>query len=32
MTFLKLCMNVMNRNIKIQNIFEFAKVSKIYTT
>jgi hypothetical protein len=28
MTFLKLCVNVMNRNIKIQNIFDIVKVSK----
>jgi hypothetical protein len=27
-TFLKLCVNVMNRNIKIQNIFDIVKVSK----
>jgi hypothetical protein len=28
MTFLKLCVNVMNRNIKIQNIFDIVKVLK----
>jgi len=28
MTFLKFCVNVMNRNIKIQNIFGIVKVSK----
>jgi hypothetical protein len=27
-TFLKFCVNVMNRNIKIQNIFDIVKVSK----
>jgi hypothetical protein len=28
MTFLKLCVNVMNRNIKIQNIFDIVKIPK----
>jgi hypothetical protein len=28
MTFLKLCVNVMNRNIKIQNIFYIVRVLK----
>jgi hypothetical protein len=28
MTFLKFCVNVLNRNIKIQNIFYIVKVSK----
>jgi len=28
-TFLKLCVNVMNRNIKIQNIFYIVKVSNV---
>jgi len=28
MTFLKLCVNVMNRNIKIQSIFGIVKISK----
>jgi hypothetical protein len=27
-TFLKLHVNVMNKNIKIQNIFELVKISK----
>jgi hypothetical protein len=27
-TFLKLCVNVMYRNIKSQNIFDIVKVSK----
>jgi hypothetical protein len=27
-TFLKLCVNVMSRNIKIQNIFDIVKVLK----
>ncbi len=28
MTFLKFCVNVLDRNIKIQNIFYIVKVSK----
>ncbi len=29
MTFLKLCVNVMNRNIKIQIFFDIVKVSNL---
>ncbi len=29
-TFLKLCVNVMNRNIKIQNVFDIIKFQNLY--
>jgi len=29
-TFLKLCVNVMNRNIKIQNILNLLKFQNLY--